>query len=444
MATKTAEKESSNSAFADLLAKEDSFNIPKIGEIVEGVVISVSKTEVHLDIDGITTGIIRGAELIDESGDYSDLKVDNKAQATVIELENENGQMELSFRHAGHKKAWDELERLSEEGVIVEAKIVEANKGGLIVKVGRVSGFLPVSQLIPEHYPRVEGGDRNKILEKLTSFTDQKFKVKVIDVNEKEEKLIVSEKAAWEEKQKDVLASFEIGVVVEGVVTGVVDFGAFIEFGDGLEGLVHISELAWQRIDNPREIIKPGDKVKASVIGIDGSKISLSMKKLQNDPWKEVVKKYKIGQVVKGKVLKINPFGAFVELDQDIHGLAHISELSDQLVHNPSDIVTIGDEYGFKILSIEPDKHRLGLSLKGAQDKDKKTKPSVSKNSEKEEKKPQENKEEIKEKTSGVKAAKEEKGVEEKKNESPKTIIEEENQADKRADSKQKKTEVKQ
>ncbi|MFA6525752.1 MAG: S1 RNA-binding domain-containing protein [Patescibacteria group bacterium] len=387
MITKTTEKEVTNSAFADLLAKEDSFNIPKLGEIVEGVVISVSKTEVHLDIDGITTGVIRGGELIDESGDCSDLKVGDKAQATVIELENENGQMELSFRHAGHKKAWDELERLVSEGVIVDARIMEANKGGLIVKVGRVGGFLPVSQLIPEHYPRVEGGDRNKILEKLTSFIDQKFRVKVIDVDEKEEKLIVSEKAAWEEKQKDVLAQFEIGSVVEGVVTGVVDFGAFIEFGDGLEGLVHISELAWQRIDNPRDIIKQGDKVKASVIGIDGSKISLSMKKLQTDPWKEVVKKYKIGQIVKGKVLKINPFGAFVELDHDIHGLAHISELSNQLVHNPSDIVTIGEEYKFKILSIEPNNHRLGLSLKAAQEKVKKDTETVSDDSGKDGKK---------------------------------------------------------
>ncbi|MBU2228833.1 S1 RNA-binding domain-containing protein [Patescibacteria group bacterium] len=404
MTTKTTEKETSNSAFADLLAKEDSFNIPKIGEIVEGIVISVSKTEVHLDIDGITTGIIRGGELIDESGDCSNLKVDDKAQATVIELENENGQMELSFRHAGHKKAWDELDRLLEKCEIVDAKIIEANKGGLIVKVDRVNGFLPVSQLIPEHYPRVEGGDRNKILEKLTSFIDQKFKVKIIDVDEKDEKLIVSEKAAWEEKQKDVLASFEIGTIVDGVVTGVVDFGAFIEFGDGLEGLVHISELAWQRIDDPRSIIKPGDKVKASVIGIDGSKISLSMKKLQTDPWKVVVKKYKIGQIVKGKVLKINPFGAFVELDQDIHGLAHISELSDQLVHNPSDIVNIGDEYKFKILSIEPDKHRLGLSLKAAQDKAKKAKTSVSKDSEKKEEKSKEDSLEVKGKESDVKA----------------------------------------
>ncbi|MFA6272631.1 MAG: S1 RNA-binding domain-containing protein [Patescibacteria group bacterium] len=397
MITKTTEKEVTNSAFADLLAKEDSFNIPKLGEIVEGVVISVSKTEVHLDIDGITTGVIRGGELIDESGDCSDLKVGDKAQATVIELENENGQMELSFRHAGHKKAWDELERLVSEGVIVDARIMEANKGGLIVKVGRVGGFLPVSQLIPEHYPRVEGGDRNKILEKLTSFIDQKFRVKVIDVDEKEEKLIVSEKAAWEEKQKDVLAQFEIGSVVEGVVTGVVDFGAFIEFGDGLEGLVHISELAWQRIDNPRDIIKQGDKVKASVIGIDGSKISLSMKKLQTDPWKEVVKKYKIGQIVKGKVLKINPFGAFVELDHDIHGLAHISELSNQLVHNPSDIVTIGEEYKFKILSIEPNNHRLGLSLKAAQEKVKKDVEPAADNSEKDSKDNEEAKPEVKE-----------------------------------------------
>lgn len=373
MATKTVKKEQTKSALAKLLAEEDKFRIPKVGEIVEGKVISVSKTEVHLDIEGITTGVIRGAELFDESGEYSDLKLGDLAQATVLELENENGEMELSFRHAGHKKAWDELNKLMEKETTVDAKVIEANKGGLIIKVGRVSGFLPVSQLIPEHYPRVEGGDKSKILERLTTYINQTFKVKVIDVDEKEEKLIVSEKAAWEEKQKDTLASYKIGDVVAGRVTGVVDFGAFIEFGDGLEGLVHISELAWQRIDDPRNIIKVGEKVKATVIGIEGSKISLSMKKLMKDPWREVVGRYKIGQVVRGKVLKINSFGVFVELDQNIHGLAHISELSERLVRDPSDIVKIGETYQFKILSIEPENHRLGLSLKALKSKVKKT-----------------------------------------------------------------------
>ncbi|PIY96650.1 MAG: 30S ribosomal protein S1 [Candidatus Kerfeldbacteria bacterium CG_4_10_14_0_8_um_filter_42_10] len=374
MTIKTASKEKTDSPLAKLLSEEDKYKIPKVGEIIEGKVISISKTEVHLDIDGITTGVIRGTELIDESGEYSNLKLGDTAQATVLELENENCEIELSFRHAGHQKAWDRLINLKDEGVIVDAKIIEANKGGLIIKVGGVGGFLPVSQLIPEHYPRVEGGDKNVILERLTSFIGQKFRVKVIDVDEKEEKLIVSEKAAWEEKQKDVLSSYKIGDVVEGKVTGVVDFGAFVEFGEGLEGLVHISELAWQRIDDPRDIIKVGDGIKAAVIGIEGSKISLSIKKLKTDPWKDVVKKYKIGQVVKGKVLKINPFGVFVELDQDIHGLAHISELSDKLVHDPSDIVKIGETYPFKILSVEPENHRLGLSLKAANQKPDKNK----------------------------------------------------------------------
>ena len=381
MIIKTTSKEKTDSPLAKLLSEEDKFHIPKVGEITEGKVISISKTEVHLDIDGITTGVIRGTELIDESGEYSNLKLGDLAQATVLELENENCEIELSFRHAGHQKAWDKLIKLKDEKTIIDAKIIEANKGGLIIKVGGVGGFLPVSQLIPEHYPRVEGGDRNVILERLTSFIGQNFKVKVIDVEEKEEKLIVSEKAAWEEKQKDVLSSYKIGDVVEGKVTGVVDFGAFVEFGEGLEGLVHISELAWQRIDDPRDVIKVGDDIKASVIGIEGSKISLSIKKLKEDPWKEVVRKYKIGQVVTGKVLKINPFGVFVELDKDIHGLAHISELSDKLVHDPSDIVKIGETYPFKILSIEPENHRLGLSLKAVVEKTDKNKvPELEKN----------------------------------------------------------------
>ncbi|OGY79990.1 MAG: hypothetical protein A3B74_05015 [Candidatus Kerfeldbacteria bacterium RIFCSPHIGHO2_02_FULL_42_14] len=352
-----------NGTFAKLFSTV-TVKIPKPGDVIQGRVLSASKSEVQLDIDGLTTGIIRGPELYDESGEQSNLRVGNVAEATVIDIENEKGIMELSFRFAGHAKAWKELEKLMREGRIVEAKIEEANKGGLLVKVGRVNGFLPVSQLTIEHYPRVEGGNRQRILERLQQYVGQAFKTKIIDVNEKENKLIVSERAAWEEKQQEALSGYKVGNVIEGKVSGVVDFGAFVEFGDGLEGLVHISELAWQRIENPRDIVKVGETIKATIIGIDRSKISLSMKKLIHDPWQKVGERYKIEQTVQGKVLKINPFGIFVELDPEIHGLAHISELSDKKISNPTEVVAIGKTFDFKIISMEPKHHRLGLSLK--------------------------------------------------------------------------------
>ncbi len=357
----------------ELLKTDDLFSkIPEVGDLVEGEVISVSKSEVVLDIDGLTTGVIRGGELFDESGRYSDLKMEDRAHATVLELENEKGQMELSFRIAGHQKAWEELDEMLQEGRIVEADIVDANKGGLIVRVGRVEGFLPVSQLTMEHYPRVEGGDKNKILDRLKTYMTKKFSIKIIDVDEGEDKLIVSEKAAWEEEQASLLSKYKVGDHVKGLVTGVVDFGAFVEFAPGLEGLVHISELAWQRIDHPRDVIHVGDDVEAAIIQIDGSKISLSMKKLKQDPWATVRDRYQVGQTVHGQVLKVNPFGAFVELDPDIHGLAHISELSDKLVSDPNDLLKVGEVYDFKILTIEPREHRLGLSMKALKKKAKK------------------------------------------------------------------------
>lgn len=348
-----------------LLQQTDAIKVPKIGDLVEGTVISISKNEIYLDLAGITTGIIRGREIYDESTEFSNLKIGDVAQATVVGLDNENGYMELSLREAGHKKAWDNLEKLYKEGKIVDSKVIDANKGGLMIKIGNVIGFLPVSQLTIEHYPRIEGGDKNKILTHLKSFTNQLLKTKIIDVNEKDEKLIVSEKAAWDDKQKKVVSQFKVGDKVKGKVTGVVNFGAFVEFGDGLEGLVHISELAWQRIDDPRDIIKVGDIVEAEIIEIEDTKISLSIKKLQKDPWTTVQEKYKINDKVKGKVLKVNPFGAFVELDHDIHGLVHISELSDKKINSPEAAIKVGESYDFTILSIEPENHRLGLSLKG-------------------------------------------------------------------------------
>ena len=191
-----------------LLSQDGSVKIPKIGELVTGMVISVSKNEIYLDLAGLTTGVIRGREIYDESADSTDLKIGDQATATVIGLDNENGYMELSFREAGHKKAWDHLDQIYREGQVIETKVTDANKGGLMIKIGNVLGFLPVSQLTIEHYPRIEGGDRNKILGHLRSFIGQNLRSKIIDLHEKEEKLIVSEKAAWEDKQKKVIAKY--------------------------------------------------------------------------------------------------------------------------------------------------------------------------------------------------------------------------------------------
>lgn len=357
--TNTVKKDS---PMNELLEQKQYFNFPKIGDLIKGVVISANKNEAYVDLGGVATGIVRGRERYSESEEYRNIKPGDEVEATVIELENENGEIELSFRYAGKQKAWTSIREIEENQKILEVTITDANKGGLMVKVESTTGFLPVSQLSPEHYPRVPGGDKNRIFEILKSYIGQKFEVKIIDANEDEEKLIVSEKAAWEETQKHVINKYKVGDKVEGTVTAVTDFGIFVEF-DQLEGLIHISEIAWQRIDNPNDFVKVGQKVKAEIIGIENSKIFLSMKKLQKDPWDGIEEKYKVGQKVKGKVIKTNPFGLFVEIDQDIQGLAHVSQLSNRPINNINEIAEPGQEMEFFIVSMEPKEHRLGLSL---------------------------------------------------------------------------------
>jgi len=255
----------------------------------------------------------------------------------------------------------------------------------------------------------------------------RKLNVKIITVDQKENKLILSEKKVVFDEQKKHMKKIKVGDVVEGKVSGVVDFGAFVKF-DNLEGLVHISELSWQRINSPDEVVKIGDDVKAEVIGIDDTKITLSMKKLQKDPWVEAVKKYKVGEIVEGEVIKVAPYGAFIQLDKDVHGLAHVSELSSKKVEKTENVLNIGDKYKFKILSIDPEEHRLGLSLKAAQGKKvteatkeaKVTKEDEEKKKEtakaqKAEKAQKEDKKEVKDK-----AKKEDKADKEKKEKKPK------------------------
>lgn len=352
--------------FEALLGKNE-FAAPQVGELIKGEVVSASRAEVKLDINGYLIGVVRGPELYEEDEDYANLKPGDMIEATVIEGENENGELELSFRYAGQEKAWIGLRQAYEDKSNVKVRIIDANKGGLLVKYRQISGFLPVSQLAPENYPRINGGDKSKILEKLKSYVGRDFECRVVTFNEKEDKIIFSEKEAWNERQRDVISQYNVGTAVEGTITAITDFGVFISFGENLEGLIHISELAWQRIDNPSELFNVGETIKAEVISLEGSKIFLSAKKLMRDPWDGVAEKYKIGQVIKGKVLKVNPFGLFVQLDSDIHGLAHISQLGLAPKQRVNDKYKVDEEVEFTIVSVEPKEHRLGLAAIGAE-----------------------------------------------------------------------------
>jgi small subunit ribosomal protein S1 len=347
----------------DLLSAGVEIKVLKAGDMVEGSLISVGKNEVYVDLEGYGVGVVRGRELYDDEATLASLKPGDKIFVSVIEPENKDGIAELSLRQAGQERVWQSLREKLDSKEVIRTKILEANKGGLMVEINNVMGFLPVSQLSLEHYPRVEDGDKTRILSVLHGYVGQLFDVQIITADSADEKLVVSEKAVFEKEMENRLGTLKIGQIVEGTITGVVDFGAFVKFGE-LEGLVHISELAWQRIENPRDIVKVGQKVTAKVISIDKGRVSLSIKQLQTDPWLDAVKKYQIGQTVKGKIAKVMPYGVFVELDENIQGLVHMMELSHDTIKNPETFVKPGDEKEFKIISIEPAEHRLGLSLK--------------------------------------------------------------------------------
>jgi len=362
MEDKTQEQ---TSEFAKLLEK-DNIRIPQVGDIVKGIVVAASKAEVKLDVDGVLMGIIRGPELYNEVEEFSNLKPGDEAEAAVIDAENENGELELSFRLVGQEKAWATLRQALKDKTTVKVKIMDANKGGLLSRYCQIDGFLPVSQLAPENYPRISGGDKSKILEKLKSFVGQEFEVTVITLSEEDNKIIFSEKDVWNKKQKPALDKYQIGTIVDGRITAITNFGVFVSFGENIEGLVHISELAWQRIDSPSEMYRVGDRIKAEIISIDGAKVFLSAKKLLKDPWLEASAKYQIGQVVPGTILKVNPFGLFVKLDDEIHGLAHISQLNLNVKDKITELFQPDEIKNFEVVSISPSEHRLGLKLAGA------------------------------------------------------------------------------
>jgi small subunit ribosomal protein S1 len=353
-----------SSVMDDLLTKYP-LQIPDIGQDIEGKVLSFGTNSMYVDLGALGTGVILGNELNDGFGLAKKLNPGDKVSATVTNLDNEDGYIELSIRKATEDKVWEDLEAKWHNEELVGIKIIDANKGGLLIQINGINGFLPVSQLAYDHYPRVDGGDKSKILGRLKEYVGQTFIVNVINVDRAENKLIVSEKAARKSEELDLINSYRKGDVVAGEVTGVVDFGIFIKFGKEterkIEGLVHISELSWQLVENPRNMYSEGDMVKAQIIDISNGKISLSIKALQTDPWKEAAKKFKVGDTIEGTVAKNNSFGIFVELPNQIRGLIHSSEISKNKELYSS--LKSGETKKFIVLSMEPEEHRISLGL---------------------------------------------------------------------------------
>lgn len=346
----------------DLIEQNNLIKPPQIGKIVEGKIIGKARAAVFLDLGPIGTGIIYGRELQAAKEELKKTKTGDTIFAKITNLENEEGYIELSLNEASDELTWKKLREQKEKNETLKVKILGANKGGLTSELFGIPAFLPVSQLLPENYPRVEKGDTSKITKELQKFIDQEMEVKIFDLDPRQGKLILSEKAKEDEKIKEILKKYKVGDVVEGEISGITDFGVFVKFGEkNLEGLIHISELDWQLIENPSDIVKVEDKVKAKVISISDNKVSLSLKALKEDPWKDFEKKYKQGDTVKGKVVKFNPYGAFVQITEKIQGLCHISEFGTKA--KMEEVLEIGQTYKFEILSIDSIEHRMSLRL---------------------------------------------------------------------------------
>lgn len=361
----TGEKPRDNSMKALFEKLGDNILPYKEGELVEATILAVGGNRIWVDVAGQSLGFVPEREITSKTG----LKKGDKIFASVILMENEDGHVVLSMRQADREKYWQEMEVKAKSGEVVSVEITDANKGGLISEIGGIQGFLPVSQLTAEHYPRVAGGDKEEILNRLRQFIGTSILCRVINCDKDGNKLIFSEKAVSADEVKIKVDKFAVGDKVAGKITGIVEFGLFVKIDTQIEGLVHISEISWSRVTDLHKIYKVGDNVSATIIGIDNGKISLSIKRLLNDPWVQAASKFKVGTTVLGEVTKITPFGAFVTLGEGIDGLVHVSELSNEHIVDPGQSVTLGKEYNFKIISIEPESHRLGLSLKEAEQK---------------------------------------------------------------------------
>lgn len=335
----------------------------ELGELIEGNVISIQGTQVFVNLHPHGTGIIYGKEYLTARDMIRVLNAGDTIKAKIVELENEDGYIELSLKEAKQALAWGEAEEALKAGETLEIIVKEANKGGLMLDWNGISGFLPASQLNAEHYPRVESGDKDAIVNQLKKLIGQKLSVNVLSINPKEGKLIFSEKGERAStREKSIPSKYSVGDTMECDVTGIVDFGIFLKLEEGVEGLVHISEMAWSLVENPRALYKVGDKVKAQIIEIKDGKISFSIKALTENPWTTIASKYEIGQKVSGVVIKHNKHGALVSIEQGVAGLVHISEFESE--KDLKGQLQLGQSYEFAITTFEPKDQKLTLTFK--------------------------------------------------------------------------------
>jgi small subunit ribosomal protein S1 len=344
----------------ELLAQHDIKQLVA-GDVVEGKISSVRKHQVWIDLGPQGVGVVMRREV----GHGQSLEEGAPVTVSVIDSEMDEGYALLSMRRAAKDRGWDELQRVFEAGDIIEVIAYDANRGGLLVELEGIRGFLPVSQLAAGHYPRVSGADKDEILQKLAALTNKPLRVRILDVSRKDNKLIFSEKEAVKDDMQARFVELKVGDEVEGVVTGVIDFGAFVNV-DGIEGLIHISEISWERVENPRDYVKVGETVKAKIIAIDKDRLSLSLKQMSEDPWLKEVKSFKSGEMVEGKITRITPFGAFVQLSPSVEALVHVSEMSDDDNVDPEKIFQLNEKKDFKVLDIDTEARKISLSLKGA------------------------------------------------------------------------------
>jgi len=350
--------------------------IPQVEALVEGPVISIQKSSVYIDLAPYGTGIIYGREFINAKDIIRKISIGDVVKAKVVSFDNEEGYIELSLKEAKQALIWSEAEKAIKSKVTLELTVKEANKGGLILEWQGIAGFLPASQLKSENYPRVEDSDKDKILKALKTLVGKRMEVIMISALPKEGKLIFSEKENNPEERQEVIGKYNVGDELNCTVAGIVDFGVFLKIEEGLEGLVHISEIDWGLVEDPRSMFKVGDEVKAKVIEVKDGKISLSIKALRENPWNEFNGTLNKGDIVSGVIIKFNKHGALVSIKQGVAGLVHNSSFgSEEKLRQALDL---GKTYDFQITLFEPKEQRMTLvSLEEEKKKEKEEKTKV-------------------------------------------------------------------
>lgn len=349
-----------NHVMKDPLAQESGRGL-EVGDIVEGVVVAIDRARVFVDIAPHGSGIIYGREYLTARDMLRNVNIGDSVKGKVVDRENKDGYIELSLKEARQALVWTEAERLLKSGETLSLPVKEANKGGLIIEWQGIYGFLPASQLKSDHYPRVGDGNKDDIMRELKKLVGEHLQLMIIGVQPKEGKLIFSEKGNMKEERKEIVTKYQVGDEVECTVSGIVDFGVFLKLEEGLEGLVHISELDWSLVDHPRTLFKMGDKVRAKIIDIKEGKVSLSIKALKQDPWQVASETYKKGEEVTGVVIKFNKHGALVSIQAGVAGLVHMADFGDEKQMRAA--LSLGKSYKFAITLFEPKEHRMTLVL---------------------------------------------------------------------------------